>query len=378
MGIALAWAGIKAALPADAASPKPSATDTSKPKYIFYPPAPAPPRLQFLVSVSGEADFGPTQSKFAKFLVGKEPAQRRIIKPYGMAFWDGKLLVCDTQRHGLDVLDFGKNRFSYYGDMDDKPLLTPINITIDRDGTRYIADRGYNQVLVYGTNDRLQATIGDPPSTVQPDLERPAFAESGPGGFTNKFWPTDVAVSSNRLYVADLNNNCVRVFDKASREYRFKVPRDPQDEASRLFGPVNLALDKAGNLYVSDLGGFCVKKYDADGAYLQTFGRLGDRPGQFARPKGMALDREGRLYVVDAVHEVVVVFDAQGRVLTFFGEPRGSPAPLSLPAKVIIDYDHVGLFQKYAAPGFKLEYLVIVSNQLGNRKVSVYGYGQKL
>jgi hypothetical protein len=125
------------------------------------------------------------------------------------------------------------------------------------------------------------------------------------------------------------------------------------------------------------MGGFFVKKYDADGKHLRTYGRSGDRPGEFVRPKGLAVDREGRLYVVDAAAQVVQIFDAEGRLLLFFGEPGGSPAPLDLPAQVIIDYDHLNYFQKYAAPNFKLEYLVMVSNQYGDRKISVFGFGHR-
>jgi hypothetical protein len=42
-----------------------------------------------------------------------------------------------------------------------------------------------------------------------------------------------------------------------------------------------------------------------------------------------------------------------------------------------IDYDNVGLFQKYAAPGFKIEYLILLTNQAGPQKVSVYGFLSK-
>ena len=89
------------------------------------------------------------------------------------------------------------------------------------------------------------------------------------------------------------------------------------------------------------------------------------------------MDRESRVYVVDAAAQLVQIFDAEGKLLLFFGEPEGSEAGLDLPAKVLIDYDHVGLFQEYAAPDFQVEYLVLVTSQYGARKVSVFGFGQK-
>jgi hypothetical protein len=42
-----------------------------------------------------------------------------------------------------------------------------------------------------------------------------------------------------------------------------------------------------------------------------------------------------------------------------------------------VDYANAGLFQKYVAPGYQLEYLILVTNQAGPRKVCVYGFLKK-
>jgi hypothetical protein len=42
-----------------------------------------------------------------------------------------------------------------------------------------------------------------------------------------------------------------------------------------------------------------------------------------------------------------------------------------------VDYDNVDRFQKYAAPDFQIDHLVIVTSQYGPRKVSVFGFGHK-
>jgi hypothetical protein len=49
---------------------------------------------------------------------------------------------------------------------------------------------------------------------------------------------------------------------------------------------------------------------------------------------------------------------------------------LNLPAKVVIDYDNVGLFADRIAPGDKVEYRVLVTSQYGANKVSVFGFLQ--
>jgi hypothetical protein len=48
---------------------------------------------------------------------------------------------------------------------------------------------------------------------------------------------------------------------------------------------------------------------------------------------------------------------------------------MNLPAKIILDYNNVDLFRKYAVPGADIEFLVLVSNQYGPNKISVYGFG---
>ena len=72
--------------------------------------------------------------------------------------------------------------------------------------------------------------------------------------------------------------------------------------------PFDVAVDKDGKLYVSDLGqSQQVKVFDAQGALLKTFGKAGGRPWQgkydpdaFLRPAGIALDAQGGLLVVES------------------------------------------------------------------------------
>jgi len=357
------------------------ATPTQGPKVqgpIFYPKPPEAPRLQFLVSYSTWADVESGPGKFSSFITGKTAASNLIFKPYGLALSRGSLYVCDSIVSAVQVLDLERRKARIFMPKDEGKLRSPINISIDGDGTRYVADTGRNQVLIFSPDEGYLGAIGKPRSVAT--AQEPTRTLGGHGKAPVQMTdikPTDVAIAGDRLYVADMDGHCVRVFDKANHQQLFTIPRGATNEQNRLIAPTNLALDPEGRVYVSDVGAFRVQLYDHEGGFLRSVGQVGDRPGEFARPKGVAVDRQGRLYVVDAAAQVVQIFDVEGKLLLFFGEPGASAAPLDLPAKVIIDYDHINLFQQYAAPGFVLEYLVVVSNQLGDRKVSVYGYGQK-
>ena len=329
------------------------------PKTVFYPPPPAPPRLQYLVSFSDEQDLGLEVSPMAAFITGATPPSQPIVKPYGVVLSGNQILYCDTGTRSVNCLDLVHKTMSRFAPPGLGKLGTPVNLAVDADGTRYVADTGRNQVLIYGGDGAFQDALGE--------------AEA--------LRPTGVALGPERVYVTDLKGHCVRVYEKAGRKLLFTIPRDPQaeeeKEPGKLFMPVNLALDRRGRIYVSDMAACRVQIYDTDGNHVRSLGSRGDLPGQFARPKGVAVDAEDRVYVVDAATQVCQIFDAQGRLLLFFGEPDGSAAPLNLPAGVAVDYDHVSWFQKYAAPDFVLEHLVIITNQYGQKKISVYGLGHK-
>jgi DNA-binding beta-propeller fold protein YncE len=140
------------------------------------------------------------------------------------------------------------------------------------------------------------------------------------------------------------------------------------------FLPSNLAVDPDGNVYVSDTGNTRVEKFDSHGKFVKQFGAIGDKPGTFTRPKGIALDQKRRLYVVDAAFENVQLFDPEGQMLLFFGTSGAMPGNFCLPAKIAVDYDSVDLFKEYVAPGFEIEYLILVSNQYGENSINVYGF----
>jgi DNA-binding beta-propeller fold protein YncE len=331
---------------------------TSKPKpqnFLFFPPAPDEPRIQYLMSFGSENELG-GNSKFNEFLLGEEKVYRPIWKPYGVAIQGGKIYVCDTQAGNISIADIAKRKMRYLRPEGQAAMKVPVNLAVDKDGTIYVADTGRSQVLVYDKDGNLIEALGK-------------RAEMQPGA---------VAVTSDRLYITDMTNHCVRVYSKADRKLLFTAPRDSSNDKIKPFGPTNIAVDQQGRMYVSDTRGFNVKIYDADGNHLRTVGDLGVTPGQFTLPKGIGADHEGRFYVVDAAAPVVQFFDAEGRLLMFFGQPNSSgSAGLYLPAGLAVDYENVGLFKKFAAPGYDIEYLILLTNQIGPQKVSVFGYLRK-
>jgi hypothetical protein len=196
--------------------------------------------------------------------------------------------------------------------------------------------------------------------------------------------PIDVAIHGSYCYVTDFASNRVVVLDKTTgREIRRMGEQGDGEKQFKLIS--DLAVGPDGDLYVTDKVKAKIFQFDPSGNLERTIGRQGANIDELVRPKGIAVDDENRIWVVDAgvsvtpsvwSTEVAKIYDAQGRLLLFFGQPGNEPGRMNLPAKIVLDRRHVNLFQSYAVPGAKIEFLVLVSNQYGTHKINVYGFGE--
>ncbi len=322
-------------------------------KSAFYPPLPNPPRIQYLTSFSGPGDLEP-DSGLSEFVLGKESENSALVnKPYGVAIHDGRIYVVDIRGPGYAIFDLKNKKFDIiYGSFSGK-MKKPINISIDKDGTKYISDTGRSLVLVYDKDDKFVRIIGDGES----------------------FKPSDTVIVGNKLFVTDIKNHRLVVVDKNTGKQLYTIG-SVGSKNGELFYPTNLTLGPDNLIYVSETGNFRVQTFTLDGKFVKTFGKVGTGLGQFARPKGVALDREGNMHVVDAAFENVQIINKDGKLLMFYGEPGGDRANINLPTGIAIDYDNIDYFKKYAKPGFELEYIILVANQFGKSKVTVFGKGR--
>jgi DNA-binding beta-propeller fold protein YncE len=138
--------------------------------------------------------------------------------------------------------------------------------------------------------------------------------------------PAGVALdAANRfVYVVDTQQDQVLVFDADSYKLLRKIGTGGKKHTLTSPGdfslPTNVAVDKEGNVYVTDTLNNRVEIFDADGGFMSEFGKGGDGPARFARPKGIAIDCDGHIWVADEVQSRVQVFDKDGRLLIYFGQ----------------------------------------------------------
>jgi len=153
--------------------------------------------------------------------------------------------------------------------------------------------------------------------------------------------PFDVNVDKGRIFVGDTVRRTVMVMDPAGTGKYFEIGRE---EPGRLFMPLGLALDAAGNLYVCDGTAKRITIYNRDGKYLRVLGGK----DYFSRPSGIAVDPEGkRVYVVDtggveSQNHRVRVFDAiEGKHLFDIGTRGSENGQFNLPRDAVFSpYNH--------------------------------------
>lgn len=343
--------------PAGAQNQQDSEPDSST---LFYPPLPDAPRVQFLRGYAFAADVRDKQKKsswLSDFVLGEDSPEDKEgpNKPYGVSLDQGRIYVVDTRGAGYVTFDVANRDYRAKVGSGAGFMPKPINIEIDEEGRKYVADTERNQVLVFDRNDDFLQ----------------AFGSSG------QFQPTDVLVMGDKLYVVDIQGHRIVTLDRYTGEELGSFG-SPGSEDHNLFQPTNIAAGPNGHLYVSDTGNFRVQEFTPDGELVRSYGAgVGTAPGNFARPKGVAVDREGRVYVVDAAYDRVQIFDRQGNLLMFFGEPASTQrGGLDLPTAIDIDYSSVPYFQQYADPDFEIEYIIVVANQFGFSKVNVFGFGR--
>ncbi|MBB5766761.1 sugar lactone lactonase YvrE [Xanthomonas arboricola] len=133
------------------------------------------------------------------------------------------------------------------------------------------------------------------------------------------------------LYIADGgdNNRIRRLLDNGSVQTVAGGQEgfgDGVDAAAEFNTPSGIAFDTAGNLYIADTGNHAIRKRTPQGVVttLAGDGSAGFRDGaaaqaRFNGPIGVAVDTQGRVYVADTYNDRIRVIAPDGQVSTLAG-----------------------------------------------------------
>ena len=287
---------------------------------IAFPLPPAVPRVRYLDYFSAQLpEMSAPEKKEQKKagwmdrLAGVDPnssaakAKRprfQLISPYGLAVDSkGLLYVADTKVGAIFIFNTENDDVTLIKNGVDAHFKSIMGLAMDDSDHLFVADNQLHQIMEFDAHHKYIGGFGETilrnPCGIALDLE-------------NRY-----------LYVADTDLDQVIVFDADTHALLRKIGTtgknhtltDPGDFSK----PTNVAVDKDGNVYVTDTLNDRVEVFDADGDFIRTFGKNGDAAGNFARPKGITIDCDGHVWVADAMLNRLQVFTPEGQILLAFG-----------------------------------------------------------
>jgi hypothetical protein len=157
--------------------------------------------------------------------------------------------------------------------------------------------------------------------------------------------PTGVAADSwGNIYIADQSNNTIRKISATGVVSTLAGNgmggyADGLGTAARFYGPKQLALDAAGNIFVADEYNNAIRKITPEGLVTTV---AGPTTG-LHDPRGIVLDNSGNIYVADCYNYRICKIDATGLITTFAGgsfgdaDGVGSQAQFDEPVDLTMD-----------------------------------------
>ena len=100
---------------------------------------------------------------------------------------------------------------------------------------------------------------------------------------------------------------------------------------NRVRRPCGVAVNRRGEVLVTEESGQCVSVFSPSGEMIRSFGSKGSAHGQFLWPRGVTVDGEGNILVVDCCNHRIQKLTAEGHFLTAVGTKGNGPLQFNFP-----------------------------------------------
>ena len=312
---------------------------------LVWPNPPAPTRVKYLNYFCCDKytpESAKKKSSWMDRMAGAETQSQKmddkplfaLWTPYGLAvdskgnlyIADGKvgaIFVFNTETKDLQMIKNGVQ--ARFGDI--------IGLAMDDSDRLFVSDTKLHHIVIFGRDRKIEGSISE--------------GLVDPGGMAidneNRFlYVADPALDQVLVYDAD-KLNLIRKIGTAGKKHTLTEP-------GQFSVPTNVAVDSDGNLYVTDMYNNRVEVFDADGNFIRQWGKAGDRPGTFSRPKGIAIDADGHVWIADAVQDILQCYTADGRFLMWMGGHGLFPGQFRALAGLYIDKNN-RIFASEQYPG---------------------------
>ena len=234
-------------------------------------------------------------------------------------------------------------------------LHSPYDVAIDGPGNLYIADSGNHRIRKVSASGTITTLAG----TGSPGFS----GDGGPAAGAQLNFPYGVAVDvQGNVYVSDSDNYRIRKITPAGTITTIagngslgNAGNGGPATGAELGTPYGLTFDASGNLYAADPVNEEIRKISVDGTISTVAGKRGPAysgDGDLATkagiggPTGVAVDRSGNIYITDTFNHRIRKVTAGGVISTLAGSGApgysgdGGPAVsarLNNPAGVAVD-----------------------------------------
>ena len=222
--------------------------------------------------------------------------------------------VCQRDYNKVEKPFLTIGGFSYL--TDHTPFNLPCGATVDDEGRILVADCHNHCIKIMNREGKLVKSFG-------------SFGNKN-GQLNN---PTDVAISGDKIFVCDKDNNRVQYFTPDGAFLgKFSIG------CGQLKRPWGLCVDGRGHIVVLDTRNDRVQVFSEDGGFVTSFGSRGIGHCEFLQPYFAAVHKNGNIYITDNGNHRVQVFDDSYGYLFEFGNDGGELA-LKNPTGITVDHE---------------------------------------
>jgi sugar lactone lactonase YvrE len=236
--------------------------------------------------------------------------------------------------------------------IEDGPALSasfsdPFGIAVDKRGNVIVADGGQsNRIRRVTVEGKVETIAGSSEGFADGNALRAQFNT-----------PSGIAIDrAGNIIIADTSNNRIRKLStdgtKVSTIAGSGVAgfKDGRAGEAQFDGPIGVAVDQSGNLFIADAYNDSIRKITTGGVVTTVAGTgsPGYGDGQatnaaFDTPCGVAVDKDGNVFVADTGNSAIRKITAQGEVTTIPGRTDGGSqkgeVKLNHPVGICVTHD---------------------------------------
>ena len=246
----------------------------------------------------------------------------------------GNFFVADSQNHAIrkvttnGVVTTFAGQLGVSGTADGTgtgaQFNAPSGLAFDANGNLFVADTGNSTIRKITPSGAVSTFAGIAGSSGYAD---------GAAGSAQFSAPLGIAVATNgTVFVADSGNHCIRRISGGMVSTFAGNPQiwgsvDGTGTNARFNGPVGLAFDAQGNLFVSDANNDTIRKITTNGVVTTFAGAAGldgaadgvATAARFRSPAELVFDQTGNLFVADSFNQTIREISTNGIVSTVSG-----------------------------------------------------------